>query len=277
MTTDHDRVYWTSNLEFNTIYDVPGYSRLLYWNKKGGPIVRLDTGGNGKDDFLTRVAVDSSSVYWAITSPTAEIRRASKTNPIAQILVENEAVVDMAADDAGLLWATDTSIKSRDTAGSVKTLYVYSMQHPVYLTLDSKFVFWKDSAGKVLRGPRAGGTSVLLATDPTSSSSYAGAMAASAAYVYWPDGAALMRCPKAGGAIELVAAGNGHDIDTVSVDGAYVYWSDGDRVHRWSEVSGQPEDIATDPDHGFALDAERMYWESSDGELYALSRCACGF
>src|SRR4029078_2399598 len=112
------------------------------------------------------------------------IRRASKTNPIAQILVENEAVVDMAADDAGLLWATDTSIKSRDTAGSVKTLYVYSMQHPVYLTLDSKFVFWKDSAGKVLRGPRRGGTSVLLATDPTSSSTYTGAMAASAAYVY---------------------------------------------------------------------------------------------
>ena len=98
------------------------------------------------------------------------------------------------------------------------------------------------------------------------------AMAVNATHVFWVQGGAIVRAPKAGGDAASVVKPPAGKIQRLAADDTSVYWTDsgtGDpqwsgRVYRASLADGKVETLSDAPSpFAIALDAESVYWTST--------------
>ena len=109
------------------------------------------------------------------------------------------------------------------TSGALNTL-ASGMSNARSVAVDATTVFWAqgqwNGSETIQSIPRGGGATTQL------SAAGAYVIALDASYVYAADNhdGEILRVPKAGGIVEILASGQPHPFD-VAVDGEAVYWS----------------------------------------------------
>ena len=164
--------------------------------------------------------------------------------------------------------------------GTVQTLYHSCTFDPYQLAADDTHVYFADwHDDKIKRIPVAGGAPTVV-TSGSSLILHRG-LALDSTHVYWGDHAGIRRLPKAGGAVQVLAA----DTQSVklAVDGTHVYWSvwgsGTGQVRRVAKTGGAIQNVVTgrDDPYGLALDATTVYFtELGTGQVYRVGKDGTG-
>jgi hypothetical protein len=146
---------------------------------------------------------------------------------------------------------------------------------------DDEYVYWTYLPGRLERALKLGGPTQVLASRDAKYAEQWGPLAVDDAFVYWlnlgsqyrratPNPGRIMRVPKSGGDVAVIAEREGlHDM---TLSGEHIYWTADDGVWREPKTGGDPEHFADEAlvdastglaTHGsFALAADDgyVYW-----------------
>jgi hypothetical protein len=132
--------------------------------------------------------------------------------------------------------------ESQLAAGHTVDVLVPLAGSPTAIVQDGGTLFWIDrNDATLVKMPAGGGVTTVLATGAQALAPWT--LAADATHVYWWDGAAIQRTPRAGGVSTTLAAAS--EVYGIAVQGSYVYWTGENAVHRALRTGGSAKVIAT--------------------------------
>ncbi|MBN2493302.1 MAG: putative metal-binding motif-containing protein, partial [Deltaproteobacteria bacterium] len=216
--TDASSVYWT---------DI-GMQELRKAPLGGGQVASLWTGQIG-----TPLTVDANHVYFYDEGARCVMQVDLDGQNAAVVEANQNEVHSLAVDSGFLYWISHTQTQDtlfeKDLSGGSLSALAQGIQaqgtFPMHsVRVDASHVFWAQGPYSGLetiqRLDRAGGNQVQL------SAVGAYALALDQAYVYAADNhdGEILRVPKAGGLVEILASGQQFPFD-VAVDDTAVYWS----------------------------------------------------
>ncbi|HEX8796206.1 MAG TPA: hypothetical protein VF765_34890 [Polyangiaceae bacterium] len=214
--------------------------------ERGGTPTTLAT-GQQLSDMGSGMAANATAVYWnldycngeCIYSPTgpqgAVMWAPARGGTGGTIAMDPGSFSGVGLDDASVYWANSLqgTVAKAPVAGGAETTLATGQSSPSFLTTDSSNAYWINlgnppATSEIVTVPVGGGTPVTLA----SNQSYPRGLAADGASVYWVtfDGA-IMKVPKSGGTLVMLASGQDTGNSTtnvITVDATSVYWVTGD-------------------------------------------------
>ena len=218
------------------------------------------------------------------------------TGPCPITLASGYYPITIAVDATSVYWGNkgctngfpgDRSVMKVPVGGGTVTTLA-SNQDPVVLTVDATNVYWTDAFGCSTGDPgdvaEGSGTVMKMALDggtPTTLVPWGPfapqGIAVDATSVYWADfqgPAAVLTVPVGGGTPTSLAPfpqvwGLGTACDAVAVDATSLYWVTGSAVSSLPLDGGTPITLWQGQPviDAFALDAENVYWGTSDGAV----------
>lgn len=230
----------------------------VFWSDRGNLLLRTGVDGQMTEMVatlsspVTGLAVDASRVY--IQTETT-ISRVARGGGEVQVLASDQVARGLALDRAHVYWLSvkqgRNSLRRYSLVRGTSEVRAELPSFPLAITLDDQNVY---VLGKheVLKLPKCEEGEVVLA----SSEGLGGGIAADAGYVYWSDGEAVQRVPRAGGAPEFVATvRDGHFV----VSDSFLYGAgevgQGELL-RWPVTGGAAQVHADDLANPIAFDSD---------------------
>jgi hypothetical protein len=241
------------------------------------------------------VAVDSTNVYWT-DSTTGEILSCAKTgcgHPTA--LVSNSAFYpeSIVAANSTIVAANSMIyylVNDFSNPGAVMSCSATNCNNqpqvlaanrigPVAIAVDGADLYWTEESGQVNKCPVSGcfGPPVALATGRTGIREIGG-LAVDKSYVYWSEGAGIVRCAKSGcGNIPSTVAVGAYGLRT---DGSYLYWTDYNQGSLYTCPTARcaaPTVLVSGLHHpnNLVIDSTYIYWASEDSEILRCGLRGC--
>lgn len=234
------------------------------------------------------VAVNTTHVYWTNAGGAGSLLRlahgdAGKPAEV-EMLFSGGAKGDIALDQTHVYWADEITGKLRrlttKSPGTVEEIGSGTRCQGV--ALDETYVYWTSAGtpgqidGTVSRAPKAGGTSVVLASGLDSP----WILALDTSHAYWTsfEQGSVMRVPKSGGSVQQLAPGNNPNSGVgfrgwgLAILQNSVYWLDSPLLRQIAkDGSASPITLGdTYPNSRFmTTDGALMVWTSSATTLWA--------
>lgn len=204
----------------------------IYWaNESTNRIATLQRDGGGGGTVLGTpsprfIAVDAVTQYWTSGSGTVSRNFLSMSNPLVTGLGSPWALVI----DADALYWTDNSdagaFGRTDFASATTTRYASGTPF-TGIAIDGARVYASKFAGnEIVKVPIDGGALLRVVTTPSP-----GSLVYSSGFLYWANGTQIRRVSVDGGAQDVLA-GTSSATPVLAIDGRYVYWTDGARILR---------------------------------------------
>ena len=212
-------------------------SSYVYWsNYNDGRVMRAPLGGGAPSTLASGpangprgIAVDGAAVYWA-DQATGTISRMPLAGGTPTVLATGQASpYGVAVDGTSVYWVNldGGEVRKVPKVGGAMVTLVTGERHPFYVVVDGGFLYWtaagddSQSNGRVARVPVSGGAVEVIAGARSSPIG----LAVDGTSVYWADfnGQGVMKAPKMGGPVSLVAA-EAQSWD-VALHGGFVYWT----------------------------------------------------
>ncbi len=209
LATDAASVYWAD----------PGNGELRKAPLDGSRVDTLWTGQIGSP-----VAVDSKHVYFFDAGANTVMQVEKDGSSPAAVETNQIEVNSIAAHSKFLYWLTQSELKEKDLAGGTLNTLASGLSSARSVAVDATHVYWAqgqwNGSETIQSMPRGGGAATQL------SAAGAYAIALDASYVYAADNhdGEILRVPKAGGIVEILASSQPYPFD-IAVDGLAVYWS----------------------------------------------------
>jgi hypothetical protein len=256
-TIDNQNVYWVENNVLNgAVKSVP---------KNGGSVTTLSTGVEPD-----AIAVDTVQVYWIERNngDNGSIRSIPKFGGVPQTIVTglHNAQNFLALDDQFIYFGDGQPggggaiRKVSKSGGPVTTLVNSGLPNlTTAIAVDNTFAYFSDGVGHLMRVPKTGGaTSIVANADPS-------AITVSNGMIFWTDysGNKIQSVSSSGGTVTTLST------DTISpanlaVDGFAVYWIEftfPGAVKSIPISGGLVTTLATQANTiGIVVDSTNVYW-----------------
>lgn len=282
IAVDSHHVYWTTGMHGQPDGGLAGgmVSRVL---KTGGTVETLASGLTAPN----YLAVDGGLAYWTTygTYPGSIMGVPVNGGPATVLCTPSEPIDSdrLAIGSGSVFWnnGSHNQIWFCPIGGGVssKLTPVQIGVAPRAIAVDDQMIYWTNGISDTLMAcPHSG--CVVTSGYPKILANYTSScigqewLAVDDVYACWTSpcsgsgsSGALMRAPKTGGAVELLADNQESPVGVV-VDPTHIYWATGDhRVMRIVKQSLTKEVFAVDQSaspHGLVLDDEHVYWISDD-------------
>ncbi len=254
VAVDSERVYWGS--DDGTVRSLPhagGGETLLasgqdspldidvdggavYWTAyQDGTVMKTDKNGGGtpvrlaeNQDSPQQMDLDGTHVYWSMPSKDS-VARVAKSGGAVEVLTTSATDAEGLTVDATNVYATlgsSGAIGALPLSGGAVVNLSTGWVYPSYLDSDDSVLFWSSGGstigdGRVVSSAKDGSNAKELVSglrDPSH-------VVAHGSHVYFtdPDGGQVLRVPKAGGALDVIANGQATP-SGIAVSPPYVYW-----------------------------------------------------
>jgi hypothetical protein len=231
-------------------FDIVADDTHAYWaNENTGTVSKVSLCDGTVTKLATgelspfAIAVDATHVYWSNLPATGGLRRAGLDGSGPVTLWSGGQIEGIAVDAGAVYWTVVAGIKDAErgiwsmSKGGGPATQLYSGQVERALAVDDTSVYF--SAGLLTKIKKTGGLPLVLAKIQA-----LGAIALDATNVYvatWEDVANVVRVPKAGGPMKVIAAGDGGPNAGVAVANGEAAWtSESGNAVLWAPAGGGP-------------------------------------
>ena len=240
LVVDERFAYWTDGASLDVLALAGGAPRVMDTAQQGYFIAGL--GPSGRDRLFW---IEAGNVFFA-----AQIARGDPADPQvanADIASFTGWADGFATDPNHLYWVDAQGIYVRNnldgTHQPIVTLAMPVLGYPSGLIVDETQLYWyemgKDdpNQGALAAVPLVGGPSTTLARP----NGLVFALAVDEDYLYWREASCILRVPKHGGTVEVVADGLQENFD-LAVSAGSLFWSQRGSIYRLrkSRIQAEP-------------------------------------
>jgi hypothetical protein len=185
--------------------------------------------------MLQALALDATSAYLATGSGAAQgavLKVSKEDGAVSTLALGRSFPQDIVVDETHVYWTEFRAdiVRRVPVGGGDPVDFAAGQPSPRHMALDATHVYWAANQYDVnmtlldtwlVKAPKDGSTPTIVM--PMESGPYA--IAVDATHVYWPSYTAIMKAPKNGGDVTLLAYATGQYPGSIAVDAANVYWA----------------------------------------------------
>jgi hypothetical protein len=268
LATDGARIYWLESGRAGLFSAAPDGSDARVISTRGG---------------LWGLTVDDTFVYWIDPTPSAgALMRARKDGSSVQAIVAGVGAGFVAVGPQHVYWTQRAAgaVWMANKDGAAAQAIATGLPEPMGIAADASGVFWVTTGA-------ANGFGAVMAAAPDGTAlrtlirgqRYATDLALDASYVYWTarGDRTVMRAPKSGAGVTLLAAGL-VDPEGIAIEGGSLYVVDGGRgIFRLPSQGGTSLQLAAgdvEP-HAIAVSGSWVIFaDSTAAPVFGLARVA---
>jgi len=196
---------------------------------------------------------------------------------LSVVAPEEHGAKFVTADETHAYWSTEAAIRRAPIAGGGPVETVAGGQPtPMGLALDAHYVYWVNHDDeRLLRAPKTGSGAPQVLADQTGNGGAFANVVLDDQYAYLRGGCGqILRVPKTGGQVELVAEAASCVQSLLLADG-WLYFGDDGALRKVPATGGVPTTLAgaeqarvggwTGASVGMAVGGGAVYWMSADG------------